>query len=589
MKLDHRIVAGTVGAVAVAVGVGLLVQRAVIRRQGVELTFRSMRAAITSAENVRASVSKLNEEGAFDRASLVEAYRKSGDLRGSVLYRTIPIVAAWHSIEEVARREGWEFRVPKHKPRNPKNQPTPEEEAILTLLEAGTTTEYSRVDTTRGEMIFARPIVLTADCLRCHGDPKDSPTGDGRDVVGQVMEGWKAGEVHGAFLLREKLTRLDGVVRAGMGRTLVWVLPFSVLISGVIFGLCRREIGGRLAGAGNALGEIARGNLVVDLPSSRDDEIGGMMAAMESMTSRLRTVVAEVSDASSHVASGSSELSSTAQQLSQGASRQAASAEETTAAVEKMTAGMKRTAEHARQTDLIATKAAADATRGGEAVMATTSSMRQIADRITVIGEIARKTDLLALNAAVEAARAGEHGKGFAVVASEVRKLAERSQAAASEIARLTKDGVQKAEDAGALFGALVPDIGKTAALVRDIATANDEQSTAAGRISEAIRQLDRVIQENSAASEEMASTAEELTAQAEQLHSSVDFFRTERASPAGHAGGGRLVPVVPTRLPPRAVHGRTVGDGRHGPGPWIDLGEGAPGNGTPDRAFESS
>ncbi len=153
--------------------------------------------------------------------------------------------------------------------------------------------------------------------------------------------------------------------------------------------------------------------------------------------------------------------------------------------------------------------------------------MKQVAEKISIIEEIARKTDLLALNAAVEAARAGEHGKGFAVVASEVRKLAERSQTAAAEISRLSIDGVQIAEGAGQLLTRLVPDIQKTAELVREIAAASAEQSTGATQVNKAIQQLDQVIQQNSAASEEMASTAEELSSQAEVLQSSIAFFKT--------------------------------------------------------------
>jgi methyl-accepting chemotaxis protein len=270
---------------------------------------------------------------------------------------------------------------------------------------------------------------------------------------------------------------------------------------------------------------ISNGDLKVKVTVlSEHDTLG---QALNGMIENLRNTVSQVTAAANNVASGSAEMNATAQQLSQGASEQAAAAEETTSSMEEMAASIQQNADNARQTDKIASKASEDARLSGEAVVRTVAAMKQVAEKIGIIEEIARKTDLLALNAAVEAARAGEHGKGFAVVASEVRKLAERSQTAAAEISRLTLDGVQVAEGAGQMLAKLVPDIRKTAELLREIAAASAEQSTGAAQINKAISQLDQVIQQNSGASEQMASTATELSSQADVLQSSIGFFDT--------------------------------------------------------------
>jgi methyl-accepting chemotaxis protein len=339
---------------------------------------------------------------------------------------------------------------------------------------------------------------------------------------------------------------------------------------------------------------VAHGDLTMNIEVRTADELGQLLGAMKNMVERLKTVVADVKGSSDNVASGSQQLSAGAEQMSQGTTEQAASAEEASSSVEEMNATIKQNADNASQTEKIALKSAADATESGKAVSETVGAMKEIARKISVIEEIARQTNLLALNAAIEAARAGEHGKGFAVVASEVRKLAERSQAAAGEIGKLSMTSVEVAEKAGLMLGKLVPDIRKTAELVQEISAASREQTTGADQINSAIQQLNRVIQQNAGAAEEMSSTAEELSSQAEQLRGAIAFFkvgdaggkRVERAPGAGHAAPAQRVPAAHPAQKPKtapAVPGVKLA------GVALDMGHGAvKGNGdSGDAEFE--
>src|SRR4051812_1170849 len=272
--------------------------------------------------------------------------------------------------------------------------------------------------------------------------------------------------------------------------------------------------------------QIAQGDLTVEAKPLSDRDTLGL--ALESMVEKLRQIVSEALTAAQNVSAGSQELSASAEQLSQGATEQASSAEEASSSMEEMASNVKQNADNANQTEKIAAQSARDAEASGVAVGRAVNAMQTIAEKITIVQEIARQTDLLALNAAVEAARAGEHGKGFAVVASEVRKLAERSQTAATEIGTMSSQTVIAAREACERLGCLVPDIRKTAELVTEISGACREQDVGADQVNQAIQQLDKVTQQNASASEQMSATSEELAAQAEQLQTSIGYFLLE-------------------------------------------------------------
>jgi methyl-accepting chemotaxis protein len=273
---------------------------------------------------------------------------------------------------------------------------------------------------------------------------------------------------------------------------------------------------------------LAKGDLTQYYSIDSKNELKEMGDSLNKTINVLNDLIAKVISNANSIADAGNQMSFSAQQLSERAIGQASSVEEISSSMEQMTANIQQNTSNSRQTEKISTKAALEMMQSKDAVSETVQSMKLIASKISIIGEISRQTNLLALNAAVEAARAGDHGRGFSVVAAEVRKLAERSQLAASEIDEVSVRSVNIALKSGELLNEIVPVIQQTSELVQEITASSIEQSTGADQINNAIQTLNKVVQENAATAEEMAASAEELNAQSEDLQSAVSFFKIE-------------------------------------------------------------
>lgn len=369
--------------------------------------------------------------------------------------------------------------------------------------------------------------------------------------------------------------KMDAVIK----NQLVWAGLALLLVLAIVISISAflgRRISSSFVRSISHAKKVAAGDLSASIAErllTSKDDYGDLARSLAGMTGRLCEVIQSIRTASGQVTAGSEQINMASQRMSQGATEQAASAEEVSASVEEMTASIKQNNDNSITTAQISQKAAMDAVEGGKVVDEAVSAMKEIAGKIGIIEEIARQTNLLALNAAIEAARAGEAGKGFAVVAGEVRRLAERSQTAASEIIHLSTMTVTSAERAGEIIRHMVPDIKQTADLVQDISAASKEQTLGAEQIGMAMNQLDTVIQQNASSSEELAAMAENLSSQAEQLSKSISFFKlAENAATISEPEhethvvpkAGRLALVSrnsstpsvtpPTRMPAKAV-----------------------------------
>ena len=207
------------------------------------------------------------------------------------ILRTVPIFSAMEVAKKKSKELDMDFKVPKFKPRNPDNIPDAYESEILKKLENGKLSEYYSIDEKTNSLRYFRPIKLTKECLRCHGDPEKSVEywgrNDGKDITGSPMEGWKTGEIHGAFELKMDMKPVEtsiaqkSLIIAGISGT-----STGIIILLIIF--IANKIGKPINELKEAANKVADGNVDVSIDVKSEDEIGVLASNFNIMVKNIK-------------------------------------------------------------------------------------------------------------------------------------------------------------------------------------------------------------------------------------------------------------------------------------------------------------
>ena len=278
--------------------------------------------------------------------------------------------------------------------------------------------------------------------------------------------------------------------------------------------------------------------------------------ALNKAAENLDIALAEVHSTSEQVTAASRQIGDGGHSLAMSAGEQAEALAKISHSVEELSGMTRRNTENAQAVTVLTQEARASAEKGGESMASLSKAIDRIkassdatAKIVKTIDEIAFQTNLLALNAAVEAARAGDAGKGFAVVADEVRNLAMRSAEAAKSTSSLIEEAVQNAaagvsinKEVLSQLADITARVGQVGDVMRDIASASDQQLRGTEEISGAVKQMNTVTQEVASRSSESAAAAEELGGQAEGLREMVNNFELTQVQASKQAPVARQV-----------------------------------------------